>query len=335
MRWRGLPLVVLLLSGCASTETIQRVETVGEAGQSYSKAVQGLLDQAQTVLVDTSSLELLINRRDAMPTAEELQQLSQEQKDAWASARRSQLADLDRGIRGNLHEMRLIARQVALLGNYFQTLENLAQSKAPETFAEEIEKTVQSLDGLSQSLSGTDLFKNSKADEDLAGGISGLVVREVQAGMLRRELERRKDTIAQILRIHEALLAALEAQIGSDLALTRQNQYERTVADPYADITQTLGEDDTAWIDARRKLLSEPSMVQAVRDAADAAGKLRQAWALALENRLTPEDVSAVLAEVEPILAGLEQLRKPESTDQATETEPEAEPATDAETEED
>lgn len=302
--------IVLVLTGCASAARISSFQTLGNVGQQYAQTVQALLDEAEKVLIDTNSLELLAGRQLAYPTAEELSTLDQTMKESWSAARRSQLSTQDTTIRGNLDEMRLIARQIALLGDYFQALVNLATSKAPEAFDAEIQKTVPALNGLSSSLRGTTLFNKPEAQSNLVGGIGKLVVQRVQLGALRKELDERKETIADILLVHEALLDALRAQIQADMKVQRDRQYQREIGAAYADITKTLREDDETWTTGRRTLLSQPSMVQAVDNAKNAAKNLRQAWTKVLSDQLTAEDVSAVVAELQPIVASLEKIRK-------------------------
>lgn len=303
LRLPALALLALLSSGCATTAKISQFESFAQAGKSYADAMngtsgtgEGLLDAAKGVLVDTNSEKLLETVAD-FPGSVDL----------------AAFKDQDSAMRANLTEIDLLKRQVTLLSDYFSALSNLAITKAPESFGAEIQNTAASLSGLSQALGNSAMLENSTAVSQLAGSGATLIVRGIQLRALNRELEERKSVIAEILGLHQELLAALEAQIRADQKFSRDRQYEKEVIEPFLS-GQVQAGNAAAWKKDRLELLSPPPLVQQVVGAQSAVKNLRSAWAKLLTNKLTAADIQAVVNDLEPILAALEAVKqKPES----------------------
>jgi len=278
------------LAGCATTAA-SSVTPFAAAGTQYTQAVETLLATSTDLLVDANSRKLLQGLSLAPGTAEMLE-------------------EQDEAMRANLTEVRLLRRQLDLLGEYFQSLSALATSDVPKAFGDELARTAAALDGVSTSLRQTPLFRNAAAGEALVGEVGGLIVEGVRGHELRRELERRKATITEVLSIQERLLDALRAQVLSDVEIDRQRDYDTEVVAPF-ETEGALSSDPQrqAWVDARRKLLTDPILVQELDAAAASARALRAAWAKVLANRLTPADVEAVVAQLSPIVANVAALR--------------------------
>lgn len=297
--WPALVLPALLSVGCATTAKISQFETFAQAGKAYAEAMNGspssdggLLDAAKDVLVDTNSEKLL-----------------QTVADFPGSVDRAAFKEQDSAMRANLSELDLLKRQVTLLADYFTALSNLASTKAPESFGAELGSTVTSLDALSGALGETSLFKDTAAAQSVAQGVGTLIVRGVQLRALQRELKERKQTIAEVLGLHQALLAALKAQISADQQLTRDRQYEEEVVAPFL-AGQVQEGNAASWKQDRVDLLGPAPVAQQVANAESAVKNLRSAWAKLLVNKLTASDVQAVVSDLEPILAGLGALKK-------------------------
>ena len=281
-------------SGCASAR-LADFDAFAQAGTQYVTAVDALLVEAGGIAVDTSSEKLLASR-DLAPVS----------RDAFAAQ--------DAAVRSYLDQLRLIDRQVDLLGDYFTGLAELASSGAPDAAATQLEATATALTGLSQTLRGRIPAQDAAAISDVAGGVGKLMVQEAESAALDRELERRKQTIAEALLLQEALLAAVRAQVTADLQFTNGLTYEKTVVVPFLDPgAVTTDAQRQAWMAQRRSLLGQPSTVAQLDAAASAARTLRQAWAELLAHRLTPADLESVVAELQPIFAGLDALKSPPS----------------------
>lgn len=301
--WPRLAVLVLLTASvsCASGARLTQFQDFASAGTSYAQAMDALLEKSGEILIDTNSEKLLQSR-------------------ALAPVNRSQFAEQDQAMRANLTQIRLLQRQLQVLADYFTALSNLATSKAPDAFAAEIDQTVPGLVGLYQSLHRTTVSQTQEQGaEQVAKGVGELVVRGVQVRALNRELQARKQTIAQVLLLHEKLLQALQAQVTADLQFTTHRQYEKEVIAPFLDPNAlTSPQDQQDWMTKRRQMLSQPVIVQELDSAINAAQALRQAWIKLLSRRLTAADLLAVEGEIQPILAGLDTLADKGSGDGGT-----------------
>jgi len=289
-------LAAVSLAGCATTAA-SHVTPFAAAGTQYTQAVEALLAKSTDLLVDANSRKLLQGLSLA-PGTEEL------------------LDEQDAAMRENLTEVRLLRRQLDLLGEYFASLSALATSDVPQAFGDELGRTAAALDGVSTALRQTGLFRDAAAGQALVGDVGGLIVEGVRGRALERELERRKATIAEVLSIQERLLDALRNQVLADVEIDRQRDYDTEVVAPFETEDALSGDPQRqAWIDARRKLLTDPVLVEELDAAAAAARALRVAWAKVLVHRLTPGDVEAVVTKLEPIVANVAALEAARAAD--------------------
>lgn len=283
--------VVALFSGCASSAEISRFEVFATAGAQYTTAVDSLLVRSAEVTVDANSERLLDSRSLALPSREEVRQQ-------------------DSAVQANLDQIRLLRRQVAVLRDYFRALGALATTEAPQAFAAELNQTAGALNALSTELRAQPLFSRPEAVGQLAGGVGGMIVRGVQLKALENELELRKETIAETLQLHEALLAALAEQMATDQQIVWQRHYREQVLDPFMDEEglQTKRE-ESEWVVTRRDFLMEPHISAAFQLAERSAQNLRQAWIELLAGGITAAHVQAVVNDLDLILLNLAELR--------------------------
>lgn len=282
-------LLLAALSGCA-TARIPQFQAFANAGTAYTQAVTGLITEVGNTAVDANSVKLLQNRSLAQVPIPAFQQQDQEM--------RSYLAELDR-----------IQVQTTLLGDYFQALADLATSSAPQSFATEVQSVATTLGGVTQEVRGTSLAQQTQAAAAAAGSVGGLVVKQVQGKELKRELEARKDTIAQILQLQQVLLEALGSQTEADTRFTTALSYDQNVVSPFL-AGQVTTATQATWMSQRRSALSQPALVQQVSTAAQAARDLQQAWNKLLTNDLTAAEVQAITTALAPVLASLDALKQ-------------------------
>lgn len=282
-------LLFAALTGCA-TARIPQFQAFADAGTAYTQAVNGLITEVGKSAVDANSVKLLQSRALAPVALTEFQQQDREMRDY--------LAELDR-----------IQVQTTLLGDYFQALADLATSSAPQSFATEVQNVATTLGGVTQEVRGTNLAQQTQAAAAAAGSVGGLVVKGVQGRELKRELEARKETIAQILQLHQTLLAALGSQAEANTRFTDSVSYGQNVVSPF-EAGQVNAATQTAWMTQRYSALSQPVLVQQVGTAAQAARDLQQAWNRLLSNDLTAAEVQAITTGLTPVLASLGALKQ-------------------------
>jgi hypothetical protein len=294
----ALPALLLAgLSGCASAK-IPEFQAFADAGTAYTQAVSGLLTQVGNTAVNANSVQLLDSREIAAVALADFQQQDQDM--------RNYLAELNR-----------IDAQTTLLGDYFQALADLANSNAPESFSTEVESVATSLEGVTEAVRGTTIAQ-AQPLAAAAGSVSGLVVQEIQGKELQRELNARKETIAEILRLQQKLLAALSSQTEANTRFVNTVTYDQQVVAPFEAAPITAAPAQQSWMAQRLTFLSQPPLVQQVDTVAKAALDLQQAWTKLLTNDLTAEEVQAITANLTPVLTSLEALKKASTTTAST-----------------
>ncbi|HVG08231.1 MAG TPA: hypothetical protein VNM67_11035 [Thermoanaerobaculia bacterium] len=281
-------LLLAALTGCA-TAKVPQFQAFAAAGTAYTQAVTGLITQVGNSAVDANSVKLLQSR-------------------ALAPVALSDIQKQDQDMRAYLAELNRIQLQTTLLGNYFQALAGLAASSAPQSFAAEVQSVATTLGGVTQEVRGTGIAQSTQAEAAAAGSVGNLVVKEIQGRELQRELEARKETIAQILQLQQTLLAALSSQAAANARFTSAQDYDQQVVAPLV-AGQVNAATQKGWMSERYSLLSQPELVAQVNTAAQAARDLQQAWNKLLTNDLTVAEVQAIADDLAPVLASLDALK--------------------------
>ena len=271
--------LALASAGCGSTATIDRFQTFADAGTQYTKAVDTLLSDTSGLLIDANSLKLL-ESRELAPVSE-------------ADFRKQ-----DDDMRRQVKDLNLLQRQVDLLGEYFQTLGNLAGSsdsgQAGDEIADQLGNIGSSLSSLAKTLGSTDkLATDTDAVSTITKDVGKLVVQGVEVDALRKELEARSQTIADVLRQQADLLKALAEEAGRAQDFLNRRDYDQNVVDPFlASALPSSGW--KSWMDERKKDLTKMPIPASLQDAVQAASNLRLAWVSLLANELDADDLEAV-----------------------------------------
>jgi hypothetical protein len=290
-----LVLLLAALTGCA-TARIPDFQAFATAGTAYTQAVTGLISEVGNTAVDANSVKLLQSRSLASVSLPDFQQQDQD-------------------MRKYLGELTRIQTQVTLLGDYFNALAALATSSAPQSFSTEVQSLATTLIGVTNEVRGTTVAQASQIAA-ASGSVGGLVVKGVQGRELKKELEARKQTIADILQLHQTLLATLSRQTEANARFTSALDYDQQVVQPFM-ANQVSEANQKTWISERFSLLSQPVLVEQVNTAEEAARSLQQAWNKLLSNDLTVAEIQAITSELAPVLATLNAL-KPNQTTTAT-----------------
>lgn len=296
----AMTLVLVVTSGCATTSRISQFDTFATAGNQYATAMDGLLTESTNVMVDANSRKIMWTAAPLVEAAS-----TPEEQDQVKTMLVDQLQVQDDVMRLNIKEIELLRAQVKILSTYFGRLAALATTDAPAQFGAQLENSVTALNSLSNELNGSSLINQPEAVQQLAGGLGSLVVKGVQQRALENELEARKTTIAETLRLHQALLAAIKAQIDADAGIIRQREYEVRVRDA---IVTSVNRQET-WIRDRRSLLEPVPVSQQVSATMSALENMQTAWARLLTSELTAADVQSVVNDLQPVLTGLAALR--------------------------
>lgn len=286
----------VMTSSCASSAKISQFDAFATAGNQYATAMDGLLTESADVMLDANSRKLMWT---AAPMAKSAS--TAEQKEQVKTMLSASLSDQDAVMLANLREIELLRAQVNILSAYFDQLAALSTTNAPDQFSTQLESSVSALNSLSTALSGSSLTQTPAAVQQLSKGLGSLTVKGVQQRALARELEARKTTIAEILRLHQALLGAIRAQIEADEDMVRQREYEVKVKDSIL----TAVNDQEQWINDRRSLLKPASVSQQLSATMNALTKMQTAWSKLLIGEVSIRDVQSVADDLQPVLSSL------------------------------
>jgi len=271
-----LTITTIAAAGCRSTATLERFQTFADAGTHYTTTVGNLLSDSNAsglpiLLVDANSVRLLESRQLA-PVSE------------------ADFHQQDEDMRKQLLTLRLLKHEVDLLGQYFSALASLAGSTASTDIAQQLGDIGSSLSGLASTLGDTNkLATDSSAVSTVASGAGKIVVKGVQAHLLRKELETRGAAIAMILRQQATMLAALTEQAERAQGFLNQQSYQQNVVAPFL-----AGTTSAKWEQERQAGLLQMPIPESLEAAVQAANSLRIAWTTLLADELDSAGLDAV-----------------------------------------
>ncbi|MBW4473956.1 MAG: hypothetical protein KME45_26820 [Stenomitos rutilans HA7619-LM2] len=282
-------LVTAFAGGCRSTEEYQKLS---EAGTAYTNALDSLLTVAGNKRLDASS-ELLLKSRAFVPQTIE-------------DYKKRTTADIER-----LIVLEDIRRHNQLLARYFDLINQLASSNAPETVQKEIGSTVDSLNKVGNKLRGSDFITNKAAIQ----GIAGLVVSGQIRGALGEELSKRKDTINLEFITQKELLLALSESLQQDIKVIKEQQESRFVIKPFVSTTTVNNArasspiDDDGWITQRRTILTMEATAAELESASSAMSEFNEVFKDFVEGKLNQGRLNSLLSDIESFVSVVEKLK--------------------------
>jgi hypothetical protein len=232
---KGLRTALLLLcavvaTGCASARVTQ-FHAFAEAGRAYVKASQVVLDEAGSAAIDTDSV-VALRGREALDGNE----------------RRKHLLEQDKLLNERLLLLRQIGRHALLLGSYFEALQALADSDAPEAAGTAAKGAFDSVAKLSPGIREASI--GTIRVEPLIPPAITFIVGRLKLKALEQELTARSPAVERELALQEAALKAITSNLETDLLARLKSQQSEVVRLYAAD--GSLGDD---WVQRRRQVL--------------------------------------------------------------------------------
>jgi hypothetical protein len=257
----NLAVALLLLSaGCASTPYAD----FAKAGRTYAAGLSSVLDTAADMRVNASSELLVLHAHSAQEVADK--------------------NNLDTEQLRMLKQLRDHAKKLAA---YFDALDDLAESKAPDD---------------ASKAAGNAFDAVQKAGVPLAGYlktpvliVTKLVVSGIHYSQLRRELIAHQESVREELATQRALIDFLRDKITREQGDILREANQR-LAHELASGSLAAPE---AWIERRRQLLREPDRVADVDDASKALDKLQTAFDSLVTGQLTTSRMRRLEHEIE------------------------------------
>lgn len=286
---RNFVIAILLLftaaaGGCRSTDEYIKLS---QAGKTYASALDTLLDFTADTQITESSEALLAFDRDKPQTRQDYLNIAKEERNI-----------LDAIARLKEHN-RLIVR-------YFNLLQDLAGSNAPDKASAEIGTIATNLDKLGKELRGSPLLRDRQSR--FAQGVTKLLISSRIRGALRQELEERGPTLLLELQTQEELLSVLGDQLNRMLTRIKGFREQRLVIEPYARPESITAEE--SWIETRRDIVKLQVTAEELENASVAITEFRGIFQDFVEGRSSRGRINNLLADVENLLSVIETLKE-------------------------
>lgn len=270
-----ITVLITFLSGCRSTDEYKRL---AEAGTKYADAVDSLLDTAGDIRINATSEQLLKDDRIQNRSVDDYIKLSQ--------------LDVER-----LQILSDLRTHNQLLKRYFERLQELATSKAPEQAQSEIGGILDNLNTVGNKLRGSSLVSNN----EVFTGVTGFIISSQIRDALREELEKRNKIIDLELITQRELLDALGKSIKQDVELIQIAQEQRLVINPLVQ-TAPVSNGDT-WITTRKTILTMQKNVSQLASASMAMNNFRDVFKAFVEGRTESDRINTLLTDIEAFVA--------------------------------
>ncbi len=273
-----IPIAALLLGGCANPQRSEYA-TFAQAGSEYAKAVDKLLVVAGQAQVDSSSWIFVSN------------------KNTFGVVSEKSYNDLTDQDKKRLQIIRDLQIHTRLLGKYFDQLNYLAISDAPE-------RTKNSIEGLITSMTELVPQLNASYPEvfNALPQISDMAVDMKIRGELREELNVRQNVIRRQLVIQERLLKRLRADITKALTDEASIKEDLFVKGPLLDKKPLVKMEE--WVAKRHEVIYLlPITVAELESAGEAAEKMKEAFEILLSGKDAMSRINSLVKDIESILA--------------------------------
>jgi hypothetical protein len=278
-------LIMLVICSCA-TQRISQFASLAAAGKSYSEAMSALTEETGKIAIDADNEHLLLYRDKY--TEEDRKRIILERDSALRS-----LLDILGGIR--VH--------TALLGRYFESLNQLAGSKYPSTLTGQIASLVESLEKIHPVLENATIG-NMDVKSFIGEGVP-VILGSLKQKKLEQELRRNAAMVERELELQKALLEALSEQLKSDLELLLQIKNFNQVLQPY--IKQ--GQPGKEWKSSRKEVLTTSLSLAALDQALSAATELKTVFLNLTENKATLSGFKSLFDSINLMIGLVEKIQ--------------------------
>jgi hypothetical protein len=278
-------LIMLVICSCA-TQRISQFASLAAAGKSYSEAMSALTEETGKIAIDADNEHLLLYRDKY--TEEDRKRIILERDSALRS-----LLDILGGIR--VH--------TALLGRYFESLDQLAGSKYPSTLTGQIASLVESLEKIHPVLENATIG-NMDVKSFIGEGVP-VILGSLKQKKLEQELRRNAAMVERELELQKALLEALSEQLKSDLELLLQIKNFNQVLQPY--IKQ--GQPGKEWKSSRKEVLTTSLSLAALDQALSAATELKTVFLNLTENKATLSGFKSLFDSINLMIGLVEKIQ--------------------------
>ncbi|MGB6299257.1 MAG: hypothetical protein WBF90_24175 [Rivularia sp. (in: cyanobacteria)] len=272
--------VATLSTGCKYSKQYQKIS---DAGDQYTTAIDKLLDKANELQIDSSSEKLLQNDRISNVEPNIYQNYKNNDKE---------ILELISGIREHNN----------LLREYFSKLRQLASSKAPDLVENEITGIATNLQTI-----GDRLQTNSSLPRPIViGKVGKLMVNSKIEGALKKELDRRGDTILEQLEIQGEMLNVLGEIMKTRVQSLKDARELRLVIRPLAETEPMTDNSTSEWMQLRKEILLMDKQLKEIEEASSALGDFQDIYKASVEGKINSQFINQNLEDIDRFLALLQ-----------------------------
>ena len=292
LRWLLAITILLLGSGCATTQ-VRRADQLGTLGKAYVEAVTAMSAEALASSVNFSLIELRKERQQgAFPNRSERE-----------NAIKTQIDTL-------LQRQALVAtsnRQLALLGEYFTTLQQFAREDIAGSFEAATGDLTQSINDVGAAIETNPQAKAtiSEPERMAIGKLAGLVAQQIHGAVLTKILTRDAALIGTQLTLISKTLTTYSSWIGDRMDFDLADEYKTSVVRPFADSGDLPG----GWDHDVREYLNRKQLSNELSKAELASKKMERYWAEYLAGRTSLGDLADDLKDIKKLLDAIAGVR--------------------------
>jgi hypothetical protein len=264
-----------LTTGCQSRDEYKKFS---DAGNKYTTAIESLLISAGDMRIKATSEKILAGDQISNLTIEQYKQLSQ------TDEKRLQIIND-------------LIQHNQLLHAYFQKLEDLATSDAPERAKYEIEGITTNLSEIGTKLQAEDLIRG----QSLITSVANLAIDAKISGVLRKVIEKHNPLIIKELTIQQAMLKALSLDIKSDIGTIKSAEEYRLVIEPLVNAEPITNK--KAWIDMRQQVLSMQKKSFEFQKASETLGEFKEIYQAFLTGKTSKGNLNDFVRNVNVFIA--------------------------------
>jgi hypothetical protein len=278
--------VLVFISGCATTQPIQKGKDLSTSGIAYADAVNGLLDVTSDRVIDFDSMELIKSRRGPDP--------------------RMMIIEKNKAVADLIKELGRFQSQTKLLKAYFINLQALADSTVKDDAGGAVQSLSDSISKLNKKLGGKDGKESLTEDQKKQiGAIGGIVATSIQAEKVKHALTRDAEIISVYLALQEEQLKNIADLLGDRFSAENDLFLNQEVIGPYVNKDIALGE---KWVTNRKQWLKSQFIIQQLSTAQEAAKQLRGVWVDILQGKTDVNSLRALFSDVNEFVTTVQAL---------------------------
>jgi outer membrane murein-binding lipoprotein Lpp len=270
--------IATLTTGCQSKDEYKKL---ADAGNTYTTALDQLLTTASNIKIKATSEKLLQQHQIAVLTVEQYQKISE------TDEKRLQIIND-------------LIQHNQLLHAYFEKLESLVNSNAPQQTKMEIDGIATNLNSIGKRLQASNLVPQPS----LISTATGFVVDSQITGVLREEIQKRHPLILQELTLQEKLLDALGDDVQHDINMIKSLQEYRLVIRPLTK-TEPISNED-GWIQIRQQILTMQRRSADFKNASNALGNFKTIYQAYLSGNGNKNDLNRFAKQINTLLASVQ-----------------------------